>query len=510
MSQGNDHLFELIHSMSSSEKRYFKRNALIAKDADANYLKLFDALNKMKAYDEKALKKKGFVKHLASERKYLYEAILRSLRNYSSEESVRAQIYDLILDADNLYKRGLYDQSEKRLKKAHRLATEIGDLLILIEITNLRRRSIKLMKSRNYTQEIEAQIEEKGRLLSMLEKELYYFDVPDRMFSWAIKNLSISSEKEKKELKDTFLPMLQKENYEDLSIIGKRQYDYGNALLYRLTGDIENTATYFKKNFEWWREYPAIRNQRFAHYINSVSNYLGALFRLNRYELISDVLEEFDRMKVSNYHDKVNALLKASNWKILYHFHSGDVLPVRELIPEIESGVKQYNYSNFFKMTLEGNFIIYYFLVEEWESCQKRFEKVFTAKRLPQRVGVLQKIRIISLIAYFEMGKMDKLETAIRASQRFFEKTIPNKKRYEFEVLSFFKRILKLPLREQKEELVAFDNFLKDILSPVNGENVGATLPNIEELRLWLKSKLENRSILHVFQQKAGFDNTRN
>ena len=99
MNQGKDHLFQLIQSMSSSEKRYFKRNALIAKDADANYLKLFDALNKMQEYDEAALKKKPFVKHFASERKYLYEAILRSLRNYCKEESIRTQIFDLLIDA---------------------------------------------------------------------------------------------------------------------------------------------------------------------------------------------------------------------------------------------------------------------------------------------------------------------------------------------------------------------------------------------------------------------------
>ena len=73
MSKANDPLFQLIHSMSSSEKRYFKQNAL---DTDANYLKLFDALNKMKEYDEAAIRKKPFVKHFGPERKYLYEAIL--------------------------------------------------------------------------------------------------------------------------------------------------------------------------------------------------------------------------------------------------------------------------------------------------------------------------------------------------------------------------------------------------------------------------------------------------
>ncbi len=501
MNQGNDHLFQLIHSMSSSEKRYFKRNALIAKDADANYLKLFDALNKMKVYDEAALVKKKIVKHLASERKYLYEVILRSLRNYSSEESVRAQISDLILDADNLFKRGLYDQSEKRLKKAHRLATEIGDLLILIEISNLRRRSIKLMKSRTYTQEIEDQIEEKDKLLSLLSKELYYVDIADRMFSWVIKNQSIKSEGEVEELKNTFLPVLKKEKYEDLSMEGKRQYDYSYGILYRLIEDVEYASQFFKNGLEWWTRNPIMRTQKFTSYVNSVSHYLGTLFRLNKHELIPQVIAEFDRLKINNYHDKSRAFLKSSLWKILYHFSSGDVLPISKLIPEIEAGVKKYQFSDYSKMTLEGNFITFYFLVEDWESCQERFEKIFTSKRLLQREGVLQKIRIISLVAYFEMEKVEKLEAGIRATQRFFEKTISDRERYEFKILGFFRKIMKAPYAEQEKQLEDFDNFLKNVSESFAEGDLETLPPNIEELRLWLRSKLENRSILKTFQQ---------
>ncbi len=508
MSQGNDHLFQLIHSMSSSEKRYFKRNALIAKDAGANYLKLFDVLNKMKVYDEATLIKKKIVKHLASERKYLYETILRSLRNYSSEESVRAQISDLILDADNLFKRGLYDQSEKRLKKAHRLATEIGDLLILIEISKLRRRSIKLMKSRTYNQEMENQITETEKLLELLNREFYYMDISDRMFNWAIKNLSIKSEEETLNLKNTFLPALEKEKYEYLSMEGERQYDYSHGLLYRLVEDIENASHFFKNGLDWWDRNPIMKTQKFTSYINNVSNYIGTLFRLKKHELIPLVIAEVDQLKINNYHDKSRAFLSSSLWKILFYFSSREVLPIGKLIPEIEAGIKKYQFSDYSKMTLEGNLITYYFLVEEWVACQERFEKIFSAKRLPQREGALQKIRIISLVAYFEMGKVEKLEAAIRATQRFFEKTIPDKERYEFKILGFFKKIMRVPHSEQKKLMKDFDDFLKNVSESFAEGDLGTVAPNIEELRLWLGSKLENHSILKIFQQNSGFANS--
>ncbi|MEL6629344.1 MAG: hypothetical protein AAFQ92_27800, partial [Bacteroidota bacterium] len=183
MSKGNDPLFQLIHSMSSSEKRYFKRNALIGGDTDANYLKLFDTLNKMRTYDEDALRKKAFVKHLAAERKYLYEAILRSLRNYNSEDSIRAQISDLLLDANYLYERGLYDQSQRRLKIAQRLVRQIDYLPAQLEINNMSRLILRENRTRKYRNELEELIVEKDEILLKLAYELDCIDLNDRI--WA-------------------------------------------------------------------------------------------------------------------------------------------------------------------------------------------------------------------------------------------------------------------------------------------------------------------------------------
>ena len=498
MNQGKDHLFQLIQSMSSSEKRYFKRNALIAKDADANYLKLFDALNKMQEYDEAALKKKPFVKHFASERKYLYEAILRSLRNYCKEESIRTQIFDLLIDADNLYKRSLYDQSEKRLKKAERLAEEIGDLIIVLEIINLRRRFIRQNKSRNYGEEMEEQITTKNNVLKDIQDEMNCADLSDRIFARIIKNHSIKSEKEKEELMESYLSSLQKMDYEQLSPTGKRYFDQCHVMLFRITEDFDKMEIFQERMMNWWKENSVFRDQNFALYINIVNNYITLLIRLNKSHLVPEVLAEFDQLKISNYHDKRAAFEKVANWKLLYYFDQRDISPIRSLIPKYEADIKRFQLSDFSAISLQGNFIIFYFLMSEWENCQTRINDFLTSRRHQVREGVTQFVRLLSLAVYHELGDTDKLETSLRSAQRYFEKTIPDKNRYEYEVLKYFRILLKATEVETKILFQDFHDFLKHTM---DSSATGRFLPAVEEMGLWVESHLEQTSILEIFQR---------
>src|SRR6476469_1960253 len=92
----SDALFQLIHSLEKSEKRnfklYIKRNS--AKE-DLKIIQLFDALDKMKEYDEKVLLKKlpGTEKpQLSNLKAHLYKQLLASLRLLKSTENLELQL----------------------------------------------------------------------------------------------------------------------------------------------------------------------------------------------------------------------------------------------------------------------------------------------------------------------------------------------------------------------------------------------------------------------------------
>ena len=147
MNTRKDDLFQLIRSMSKSEKRYFKMESKKAGNKTSNHIKLFDTINNLEDYDEEVLKKKlkkeKFVEHLSAEKRYLYQAVLKSIRNFNSDKSIFTQLKNMVMDANQLLGRGLYTQAEKMLDKAHKMAEKMDDSVSLLEIN--------LKKTRSFT-----------------------------------------------------------------------------------------------------------------------------------------------------------------------------------------------------------------------------------------------------------------------------------------------------------------------------------------------------------------------
>lgn len=118
-----DYLLHLIHSLSPSEKRYFKVFCQ-SQSGGKQYLKLFTALEKSSTYDAVALAKSLGIKpgNLAHEKDYLQDVLLRNLRMFHEEFFVDTKLMAEYLEADLLYRKGMYtyciSKAEKTLDKA--------------------------------------------------------------------------------------------------------------------------------------------------------------------------------------------------------------------------------------------------------------------------------------------------------------------------------------------------------------------------------------------------------
>lgn len=114
-------LYELVKSLTISEKVHFKRYAKAhgGKD-DKNYLKIYDAIDNLKDYDKEVLPKlfKGTTieKYQSSEVKYLQDKILLSLFNFNLNRTKRNQIYKGILMLEVLSTKGFKKKALKKLR----------------------------------------------------------------------------------------------------------------------------------------------------------------------------------------------------------------------------------------------------------------------------------------------------------------------------------------------------------------------------------------------------------
>ncbi len=117
---------QLIQSLEKYEKRHFK---LYIKRSSSNenlkIVQLFDAMDKLKDYDEKLLLKRlnGIEKaQLSNLKAHLYKQLLASLRLLKSAESIDLQFNEQFDYAHILYKKGLFIQSLRILERAKELA----------------------------------------------------------------------------------------------------------------------------------------------------------------------------------------------------------------------------------------------------------------------------------------------------------------------------------------------------------------------------------------------------
>jgi len=136
MKPASDFLWRLIHSLSSREKLFFKRNfAISASHSEKIYIKLFDAIASQKKYDEPAILKK-FAPHLnkkniAFQKHYLQRQIGEAIIHYDSRNNETHSIYEQLLLIRLYRKKGMPDEAHAIWKKAVMSARKIESFALL-------------------------------------------------------------------------------------------------------------------------------------------------------------------------------------------------------------------------------------------------------------------------------------------------------------------------------------------------------------------------------------------
>ncbi|MFY8090176.1 MAG: hypothetical protein ACOVMI_02895 [Chitinophagaceae bacterium] len=135
-------LFSLIHSLTPTEKRYFKLFAQRqVQHKNTNYAKIFDAINEQIEYNEESLLKKfkreNFINQFGVTKNYLFNIILSCMQQYNEENFIEWKIRNMFLQCKILASKGLDEDAEKMIRKTKELAWQyelyyvIGDLIIL-------------------------------------------------------------------------------------------------------------------------------------------------------------------------------------------------------------------------------------------------------------------------------------------------------------------------------------------------------------------------------------------
>jgi hypothetical protein len=131
-------LYELIHSMSKSEKRYFKVNSV---KESSIYVQIFDAIMAQPVYNSIALtsylEKEGIKSSLARIQHHLYRLVLTSLSAFQTRKYPRYEVLSAIQQYIVLRDRGLHHQGRQLLQTALNTAQQYNYYGLTLEIYDL-------------------------------------------------------------------------------------------------------------------------------------------------------------------------------------------------------------------------------------------------------------------------------------------------------------------------------------------------------------------------------------
>jgi hypothetical protein len=486
--RSKEDLFQLVQAMSKSEKRYFVLDAKKSGRTDSRYLNLFDAINDMEDYDEEPLKKR-FAANLSSDKAYLYEAILRSMRDYRSQSSKAAQVKERLMDARYLYERGLYDQSTERISDAKSMAAELEDQFTLLEINREEQVSLFDRRAKVQLEHIEKLNEERERTLRAIDEELKYLDLYYRLLLEAYKDFNPDEQKDIVLKKKLSIELLEELHFPNAPQAQRRYYQC-QYVYYNMLGDLTKEYSYSKKAVEWWDNHPVLKEEEFHRYVNNVSNLVNTCYKME--SKINEAHSWFERLKNeksgNSLHNQAVIFRYIALSKLLYHLNKNEFKEASLLLPEIIDGINKFGLKKNLVLVLAANIVTVYFLVGEYANCIKWVDNITKSMKSSGRLDIHRIARIYKVISLYELDDFEKLELEFRAANRYFKLNKTEKEAIEEVVLNVHLRnIFDAPISEFKHAILNLINYLSEIKSMPHKEGV----LGVDELLIWANSKIK-------------------
>lgn len=504
----SDSLFILVKSLSKSEKRQFKLYVgRLGGNTDAKFMALFEALDKMKRYDEKVILEKGIVtkSQISNLKAHLYRQLLISLRLTPSHQNIRVQIREQLDFATILYQKGLYKQSLKVLDKAKTMAIDNEEKNVAYEIVELE----KIIETQYITRSIATRAEE----LSKQSKELSeannltskLSNLSLELYGMMLRTGYVRSDAEKQQVEAFFEQETPQYKIEDLGF-REKLWLYKAHLWYSFL--IQDFLACYKFAERWVRlfdDHPQMITRNPVFYLKGMHYLLESLYYLKHESNFKAALSKLEGLQEHPAFAKADNLqtllfLYTYSNRLNHRFMIGDFTNFEPLVTQVIEGIKspKYRIDEHHVMVFYYKIASLYFGAEEYTRCIEFLGKIINAKSLKTREDLMCFARLLNLIAHYEAGKDYHLESLLRSTYKFLLK-MNDLHSVQKEMIAFVKSLGDIYPHELKGAFNELHTKLKQYEDDPYERRAFLYL----DVMSWLESKIENRPVSEVIQEKA-------
>ncbi len=502
-------LFDLIRSLTKSEKRFFKLHSSL-QSGEKNYLQIFDAIDRQKEYDEAAIKKQfakaTFIRHFPSEKNHLYKLILKALRAYHADASVSGLLKQHINNIEILLGKALYDEAAKMLERAKRIAAEHEQFYLWSELLSWEKMLIEeAFQSGNFTSDLTALAQEEELVLAKL-RNLATYNVLYAQINYVFRSGGYVRTEEEEALVGQISehPLIKGKNTA-LSHRASTICHYTQGFCNWAKRDWATSYAKFNRAKEILDAHPQLRKDLPKRYVRTL------------YYLVQCEIELGDHAHVKEDIGKLRALPKMAGFgeieirllvfcnsflsELRYYDRIGEYQRAVDLEPEVVSGMEQWGGQLPKEYVLEFYFLLstVHFGAGSMNRSLYWLNKVLNDPEPALRQDIFTYARLFNLVIHYELGNFDLLEYIVRSTQRYLSK----RRRaigMELAMLDHIKKLARSTSPSARDDTF---RSLKARLGELMKDPYEGTVLKYFNVRAWVDSKVDGTSFAQVVKERA-------
>ena len=505
-------LHQLIQALTKPEKRYFKLHASRHTIGEQNnYVKLFDAIEKQKEYNEEALlkqfKNETFSKQFSIAKSRLYDSIMRSLDAYYSESSVDSQLKNMLHYAEILFKKTLYDQCVRVLSSAKKLAIKYEKHIMLLDIQRWEK---ELIEKDNYTgvseQALQQILEEDKKIIAKIKIHKEFWNIKSRFFQLLNKQGKARNQKELERFKKIIDTTLLKISESELTTATRYLSNHIYSAYFFGIGDYKSSYNYLHKNLKLIESTTYIFRQEPNIYFSVLTNLIYVASQLKKYSEVRHYLNQLraipHTLETNKNEDlEVKLFSSAYSLELTLHAQTGEFEKAMKLIPMIESGIEKYKgkINKVRRSYFYFNIAVVCFGAEKYSLALRWVNKLLNDTEIDESKDIHCFGQLLNLIIHIELKHDNLIPYAFKSTQRYL---ISRERNYDFEHL-FLNFIGKIMRTKSREEQYKHYKRLRDDMKKIQQDPFEKTAFEYFDFISWAESKYFNQSFQEIVEEKA-------
>lgn len=503
-------LFELVKSLSKSEKRFFKLSSSL-QSGDKNYLKIFDAIDRQGQYDEEAIKTqfKGevFVKHFPSEKNHLYKLILKSLRSYHSDNTVSSILKQEIKNIEILYQKALFRECNKFLNRAKKIAIAHEKFYYWFELLNWEKLLLEeAYEAGEFTRDIDELIFEEQEVIDKLRNLAAYHVLYSKINFVFRSGGYVRSEEDRAVVHEISNHPLIKGKNTALSHRAATICFYIQGFCAMANRDTDRSYKHFMRVKEILDDNQPIKKDLPRRYVRTLNQILLNLIALRREKDAHEMIAAMRKLNEDNAFSStdIQVLIFRSTYQAELKLYQsrGEFDKALPKIDEVLKGFELYDNKVSKEQQIIFNYSIAYtyFGAEQYSKALFWNNKVLNDNEPNLRQDIYSYARLFNLVIHYELGNFDLMEYIQKSTVRYLNK---RQRDYDIEllVLGYLKKIARAHFEKDPRPL--FEEFERELRNNIN-PNTDRVLLEYFDFFAWAKSKIEGISYAKAIRKSQG------